>query len=758
MPQYKYADIVLPLSLGEVFTYRIPEGMSRDIKKGSGVIIPFGKKKMYTGIVFNLHNNEPDLYEVKEIREMAGSEIFISEEQLNLWEWVGDYYHCSIGEVMNAAFPSVLLATDENRGFKKKTETRISFQRQYKDEELSLLLDELQKTPARYRLMITFLDMISYGQKDCLTSIAKSDLLKQSKTSSSVLSKLVEEGILKETHKETSRFTEPLTQKRKLKKLSNYQEQAYNDIRSAFAEKTTVLLYGVTSSGKTEIYIHLIEEAISRGEKVLYLLPEIALTAQIINRLRMYFGDLVGIYHSGLSDNEKAEVYKRIFGKSELGEYKILLGVRSSVFIPIDNLGLIIIDEEHDSSYKQFDPAPRYNARDTAIVRAHFVGARVLLGSATPSVESMYNARTGKYGYACMERRYGDINMPEIILTDSKEAYRKKTMISHFTPGLVSAIDDALANGEQVVLLRNRRGFAHFIICADCGWTPICPNCSVNYTYHKKPGRLYCHYCGSSDSMPVRCTSCSSTNIKLKGFGTEKVEDEISILFPDAIVARMDYDSTRRKGSVEKLIQDLEAGKTDILIGTQMISKGLDIENLTVVGILNIDGMLFYPDFRANERCFQLAAQVSGRAGRRKTRGKVIIQTADPYHPVMKQILSNDYEGMYKSQMDERKEFHYPPFSRLIRIYFKHKDRSVVTKAAHFMAENLKKVEGIKVLGPEFPLHSRIQDLYIKSILLKNQKSKSYIYMRELIKRNISAIYKKKEFSSMKIYSDVDPQ
>ncbi len=758
MPQYKYADIVLPLSLGEVFTYRIPESISRDIKKGSGVIVPFGKKKMYTGIVFKLHNNEPDLYEVKEIREMAGSEIFISEEQLNLWEWVGDYYHCSIGEVMNAAFPSVLLATDENRGFKKKTETRISFQRQYMDKELSLLLDELQKTPARYRLMITFLDMISYGQKNCLTSIAKSDLLKQSKTSSSVLSKLVEADILKETHKETSRFTEPLTQKRKLKTLSNYQEQAYNDIRSAFAEKTTILLYGVTSSGKTEIYIHLIEEAISRGEKVLYLLPEIALTAQIINRLRLYFGDLVGIYHSGLSDNEKAEVYKRIFGKSELGEYKILLGVRSSVFIPIDNLGLIIIDEEHDSSYKQFDPAPRYNARDTAIVRAHFVGARVLLGSATPSVESMYNARTGKYGYACLERRYGDINMPEIILTDSKEAYRKKTMISHFTPGLVSAIDDALANGEQVVLLRNRRGFAHFIICADCGWTPICPNCSVNYTYHKKPGRLFCHYCGSSDSMPVRCTNCSSTNIKLKGFGTEKVEDEISILFPDAIVARMDYDSTRRKGSVEKLIQDLEAGKTDILIGTQMISKGLDIENLTVVGILNIDGMLFYPDFRANERCFQLAAQVSGRAGRRKTRGKVIIQTADPYHPVMKQILSNDYEGMYKSQMEERKEFYYPPFSRLIRIYFKHKDRSVVTKAAHFMAENLKKVEGIKVLGPEFPLHSRIQDLYIKSILLKNQKSKSYMFMRELIKRNISAINKKKEFSSMKIYSDVDPQ
>lgn len=758
MPQYKYADIVLPLSLSEVFTYRIPEDIRRAIKKGAGVIVPFGKKNIYTGIVFKLHNDKPDLYEVKEIIEMAGTEIFLSEEQMKLWKWVSDYYFCSIGEVMSAAFPSALLATDENSMFREKTETRISLHRQFTDEELSSLLDKLQKTPARYRLMITFLDMTSYGQEGCLTSISKSDLLRQSKTSSPVLNKLVEAGILKEMIEEKSRFKKTGIEKRKLTKLSNYQEQAYGDIRSAFAEKNTVLLYGVTSSGKTEIYIHLIEEAIRRGEKVLYLLPEIALTTQIINRLSLYFGDLVGIYHSGLSDNEKAEVYKRIFGKSELGEYKILLGVRSSVFLPVNNLGLIIVDEEHDNSYKQFDPAPRYNARDTAIMRAHFIGARVLLGSATPSVESMYNARSGKYGYACLERRYGDINMPEIILTDSKEAYRKKAMISHFTPGLVSVIDEALAKGEQVVLLRNRRGFAHYIICADCGWTPICPNCSVNYTYHKNPGRLYCHYCGSSDSMPVRCANCSSTNIKLKGFGTEKVEDEISILFPDAIVDRMDYDSTRRKGSVEKLIRDLEVGKTDILIGTQMISKGLDIENLTVVGILNIDGMLFYPDFRADERCFQLAAQVSGRAGRRKTRGKVIIQTADPYHPVMEQILNNDYEGMYKNQLEERKEFHYPPFSRLIRIYFKHKDRSLVTKAAHFMAENLKRVEGIQVLGPEFPPHSRIQDLYIKSILLKSQKAISYTFIRELIKRNTSSIHQKKEFSSVKIYSDVDPQ
>ena len=464
MPQYLYADIILPLSLSELFTYRIPDVISKDIRRGALVIVPFGKKNRYTGIVFKLHNDKPDLSTVKEIKGLAGTDIYISEEQLNLWQWVNEYYYCSLGEVMNAALPAALTSMDEKKRFKRKTETRLTFSQNYSEEELSSLLDRLQNKPARYRLMITLLDMISYGQEGSLASISKSDLLKKSNTSYSVLNKLVEEGILKEILEEKSRFSQSKLEEGKLKQLSDLQEEAFKTICSAFTEKNTVLLHGVTSSGKTEIYIHLIEQAIKRGEKVLYLLPEIALTAQIINRLRYYFGDLVGIYHSGLSDNEKAEVYKRIYGSTDLGEYKILLGVRSSVFLPVNNLGLIIIDEEHDGSYKQYDPAPRYNARDTAIMRAHLAGARVLLGSATPSVESMYNARTGKYGYARLDRRYGDIKMPEIILTDSKEALRKKTMISHFTPGLISAIDEALDKGEQVVLLRNRRGFAHFII------------------------------------------------------------------------------------------------------------------------------------------------------------------------------------------------------------------------------------------------------------------------------------------------------
>ncbi|MDT8400067.1 MAG: primosomal protein N' [Bacteroidales bacterium] len=757
MPEDMYADIILPFSLEGLYTYRIPGDMCKKLARGTAVIVPFGEKNRYTGLVFSIHNKKPELEVIKEIIEPAPSVPSIPEDMLKLWQWISEYYYCSTGEVMNAAIPSALLARDAGSAFKSKTETKIELAKQFKEKELSDLLDGLQKTPARYRLMMTFLDMSS-DDENPKKRVSKSDLIRESKTSYSVLNKIIEAGILKETAEEVSRFAGGQALRGKFKKLSDYQAEIYDDICSLFKGKNTVLLHGVTSSGKTEIYIHLINEALKKGEKVLYLLPEIALTTQIINRLRSYFGDMVGIYHSGLNDNEKAEVYKRISGNSSLGEYKILLGVRSSIFLPVNNLGLIIVDEEHDSSYKQYDPAPRYNARDTAIMRAHFSGARVLMGSATPSVESMYNAETGKYGYARLDRRYGNIKMPEIILTDSSEAYRKKTMISHFTPVLVEAIDEALAKGQQVVLLRNRRGFAHFIICADCGWTPVCPNCSVNYAYHKNIGRLYCHYCGSWDSLPARCASCSSTNIKLKGFGTEKVEDEISILFPDAKIKRMDYDSTRKKGSVEKIIKDLEDAKTDILIGTQMISKGLDIENLTVVGILNIDGMLFYPDFRAHERCFQLASQVSGRAGRRKTRGRVIIQTANPYHPVMKQIINNDYEGMYRSQLEERKEFNYPPFTRLIRIYLKHKDRAVVNGAAEIMAARLREILGERVLGPEFPPHARIQNLYIKSILLKIEKNKSHAYIRELISRISSCIKTRKDYSALRIYSDVDPQ
>ena len=758
MERYSYADIILPLSLKGVFTYRIPESLSERMSRGILVSVPFGQSSRYKGIVYKLHNHKPAVSVVKEIVEISKPALGISGYQLDLWEWVSEYYHCSLGEVLNAAIPAALMATDSKKLYHIATESSIELARDFTEKQLSEQLDSLKKTPARYRLMMTFLDLSSYGEESADQMIPKSILLKESGTSTSVLEKLFEKGILRETSTEKSRFGKLTGSTISLKKLSEHQKSTLDKINTLFGEKDAVLLHGVTSSGKTEIYIHLIEQALKKGEKVLYLLPEIALTTQIIDRLRLYFGEKVGVYHSGLSDNEKAEVYTRISGLSSLGEFDILLGVRSSVFLPINNPGLVIIDEEHDSSYKQFDPAPRYNARDTALVRARLQGAKVLLGSATPSVESMYNADKGKFGYVYLGERYGNIKMPEIILTDSREAYRKKTMISHFTQGMVRAIDEALDNGEQVVLLRNRRGFAHFIICSDCGWTPVCPNCSVNYVYHKNPDRLYCHYCGSSSSLPRRCENCSSTNIRLKGYGTEKVEDEISVLFPDAKIKRMDYDSTRRKGSIEEIIRDLETGNTDILIGTQMISKGLDIENLRVVGVLNIDSMLFYPDFRAHERCFQLAAQVSGRAGRRKKRGKVIIQTSDPYHEVMRQILNNDYAAMYKSQLAERKDFNYPPFTRLIRIYLKHRKESVVTAAADILASNLKKSLGGSVLGPESPPHSRLQNRYIKSILLKIERNISFRYTRELISRNSKVLLDRNEFSALRIYSDVDPQ
>lgn len=758
MPDDLYADIILPLSVDRLYTYRVGTGVKENIARGSAVIVPLGKKNRYTGIVFRLHNDRPDLDIIKDIIRLVTNEPFLGEEQLMLWKWVSEYYHCSLGEVMNAAIPSTLLAADGERSFKRKTETIVELADDYTEKEMHELLDGMQRTPARYRILMAYIDMVHCKDEIKASSVSKKRLLEEAAASASVLDKMTRAGIFKTREVEVSRFPTGTGSTSAIKTLSSSQKEAYEQLRYGFTGKGTVLLRGVTSSGKTEIYIHLIEEALKKGQKVLYLLPEIALTTQIINRLRGNFGNLVGVYHSGLNDNEKAEVYRRVGGTSMLDEYSILLGVRSSVFIPVSNLGLVIIDEEHDSSYKQYDPAPRYNARDTAIMRARISGARVLLGSATPSVESMYNAKTGKYGYAFLERRYGDINMPEIILADSKEAYRKKMMISHFTPEMVEAIDEALAKGEQIVLFRNRRGFAHFIICADCGWTPVCPNCSVNYAYHKTMGRLYCHYCGSAGELPDSCAECSSNNISLRGFGTEKVEDEISILFPDAEIERMDYDSTRRRGSVEKIIKDLETGKTDILIGTQMISKGLDIENLTVVGILNIDGMLFYPDFRAYERCFQLASQVSGRAGRRKTRGRVIIQTADPRHTVMRQIINNDYEGMYESQLSEREEFNYPPFTRLIRIYIKHKDPGILNRAAGIMAANLRESLPGGVLGPEFPPHARIQNLYIKTILLKTDKAKSYKYIRELINRNILALRRQREYLALRIYSDVDPQ
>jgi primosomal protein N' (replication factor Y) len=517
------------------------------------------------------------------------------------------------------------------------------------------------------------------------------------------------------------------------------------------------LLHGVTSSGKTEIYIHLIEEQLRQGKQVLYLLPEISLTTQIIQRLNRHFSNIAGIYHSRFSNAEKVEIWNSVAGTDPRKDYKLIIGARSALFLPFRNLGLVIVDEEHDGSYKQHDPAPRYHARDSAIILAGLHRAKTILGSASPSIESYNNALSGKYGLVELKERYGSIRLPEIILANSREAYRKKLMVSHFTPQLLEAIDIALSNNEQVILFQNRRGFSPYIECPECGWIPKCIQCAVSLTYHKGIGKMVCHYCGFTTGIPSYCGNCQSPGLSTRGFGTEKIEDEIKIVFPSARVARMDQDTTKGKNSFERLIRSLEERQIDILIGTQMISKGLDIENLTVVGILNADNLLNYPDFRAHERSFQMMEQVSGRAGRRQKTGKVIIQTSDQDNKIIRLVLNHDYKNMFRTQVEERKAFNYPPFCRLIKISVRHKDRSLLNGFSDLLGRDLKKIFGKRVLGPEFPLISQVQLWYIKTIMIKLEREKPAAKAKQFIAEAIERLEKQKGASALKIAIDVDP-
>jgi primosomal protein N' (replication factor Y) len=542
-----------------------------------------------------------------------------------------------------------------------------------------------------------------------------------------------------------------------INKLSNSQLNAFNLIKDLFRRKDIVLLHGITSSGKTEIYIHLIEEQLKLGKQVLYLLPEIALTTQIILRLQKHFGSVTGVYHSRFNDQEKVEIWRRVADGNPNTGYRLILGVRSSLFLPFSDLGLVIIDEEHDGSYKQHDPSPRYHARDTAIMLAGFHKAKTILGSASPSIESYYNALNGKYGLAEITERFGLIKLPEIIVANTREAYRKKLMVSHFTPQLLNTVNEALGKDEQVILFQNRRGFSPYIECSECGWIPVCIQCAVNLTYHKAINKLVCHYCGYTTGMPSKCGKCGSSGLITRGFGTEKIEDEIKIVFPAARVGRMDQDSTRGKNSFNKIIKDFEEHRLDILIGTQMISKGLDFENLTVVGILNADNLLNYPDFRAHERSFQLMEQVSGRAGRRQKQGKVIIQTTDPENKIIRMVLRHDYLSMYKTQAEDRMTFNYPPYCRMIRINLKHKERASLNTYADLLGNDLRSFFGKRVLGPEFPIISQIQLWYIKTILVKIEKEKPLSKAKKMISDAITRLEKEKGTGGLKIAIDVDP-
>lgn len=753
--------VILPLALPEPFTYWLPDALQGNTRPGMRVVVPVGKSKTYTGIIAG-HETEirEDTNRLKEVLHLVDEEPLLDEKLLSLWRWISDYYFCTPGEVMKAALPAGMqageLTGDKAKGYRPKTVNDIRLSPSCRLEALMEYMEKVvNRAPKQAALIKAYLqdcDPVKDFQMPC---IPQAELLQRAGATLATLKTLIEKGYFELQTREISRFAPEENTALPPRKLSDHQENGLREIRQAFSGKKVVLLKGITSSGKTELYIHLIAEEIRRGRQVLYLLPEIALTGQIIRRLTRHFPGITGVYHSRLNTGERSEVFLRT-GKKEDG-FKLILGVRSSVFLPFHNLGLVIVDEEHDSSYKQYDPAPRYHARDTAIMLSALHRANILLGSATPSLESYANARSGKYTLVPLNERYGKIQLPEFILADTRRAYKRKQMVSHFAPELVYTMEEALKNQEQVVLFQNRRGFSPYLECPACGWIPGCPHCDVSLTYHKKDNKLVCHYCGYHSPIPRKCPSCSNPAILTRGFGTEKIEDEIALLFPDARISRLDLDTTRKKNAFDQIIQDFEKGQTDILIGTQMISKGLDFENLTVVGILSADHLLHFPDFRAHERSFQMMEQVAGRAGRKKKRGKVVIQTADPKHEVIQYVLRHDYEGMMQSLLRDRADFHYPPYTRLMGVHLKHKDLRKLNTAAERYNQLLRQAFGKRVLGPEFPLVSRVQSWYQKSFLLKIEKGHSPQRVRELLSDSRERFFKEVLSQGIRLHVDVDP-
>jgi len=760
--EQSYADIILPLAIKGRLTYSIPGNLLPVACPGVRVTVQLGNRNLYSGIIAKIHNDPPELSKIRPVVDIPDPVPVVNDKQLKLWGWISEYYMCSEGEVMKAAVPGILFPEGNTSApvtekYKPREESFIRLAKKFTDEELNTIIDKLKKAPKQSSLLTSYLHLSAFGTGSDCRPVRKSVLVRDAGSSTANLEGLIKKGILECISVEVGRLEVMDKRTEPINKLSSSQSTVLEAIHKSFGEKDIVLLHGITSSGKTEVYIHLIEEQLKSGKQVLYLLPEIALTTQIILRLQKHCGPLTGVYHSRFSDQEKVEIWKRVAEDNPSGGYRLILGVRSSVFLPFSDLGLVIIDEEHDGSYKQHDPAPRYHARDSAIMLAGFHKAKTIMGSASPSIESYNNALSGKYGLAELKERFGAVKLPVIILANTREAYRKKLMVSHFTPELLNAMDEALGKEEQVILFRNRRGFSPYIECPECGWIIVCHQCAVNMTYHKAARSMVCHYCGNSTEVPAKCGNCGSPGLATRGFGTEKVEDEIKIIFPAARVGRMDQDTTRSKNSFKSIIRAFEERRTDILIGTQMISKGLDFENLTVVGILNADNLLNFPDFRAHERSFQLMEQVSGRAGRRQKQGKVIIQTSDPQNKIIRLVLRHDYYGMYKIQAEEREAFNYPPFCRLIRINLKHKDRAMLNSFAGNLGDDLKKFFGNRVLGPEFPVISQVQLYYIKTILIKIEKQKPLARAKYMIRESIERTEKLKGAGGLKISVDVDP-
>ena len=766
-----YANIILPLPLDGYFTYSVPDALASQVQNGMRVTVPFGKSKIYVGIVAEYPVDVPKPVEevaqqgkkkivYKNIADVLDDTPILLPQQLKLWKWIADYYMSPIGDVYKAALPSGLKAED---GFRPRTELFIRLADKYRDEQtLTLLISSMKRAVKQLDVLMTYLRLTGVDNIEHLLpetelrEVTREELMNESHASIAVIRSLQEKMILVTYEKEVGRLNHNIApHPEKIKPLNEAQTEAYNHILVQMMGHPVTLLHGVTSSGKTEIYIHLIQKAINEHKQVLYLLPEIALTVQITERLKAVFGNRLGIYHSKYSDAERVEIWQKQLSSNP---YDVILGARSAVFLPFHRLGLVIIDEEHEQSFKQQDPAPRYHARSAAIVLAQmYAGAKTLLGTATPSMESYYNAKQGKYGFVELSRRYKDIQLPSIEVVDMKDLYRRKMVSGPFSPRLLSAVRGALERGEQAILFQNRRGFAPMIECRQCGWVPKCPNCDISLTYHKSMNYLSCHYCGYTMKVPEQCPCCESKDIRGRGYGTEKIEDEIRSIFPEARIARMDLDTTHTRNAYERLINDFSTGKNNLLIGTQMVTKGLDFGKVSVVGILNADSMLNYPDFRAYEQAFMMMSQVSGRAGRKGKRGEVILQTKTPDLPVIQYVVHNDYPTFFKELLDERCEFHYPPFYHLVYVYLKHRDENIVNTAGVELGSRLRDIFGTRVLGPDKPAVARVKTLSIRKIVLKLENGIDYPRVRQYLRGVLDAMMKDKRYGALQVYYDVDP-
>ena len=745
-----FADVIVPLPLQDSYTYSIPSSMELSVRKGCRVVVPFGKNKSYVGIVRDVHKKQPQGYQVKPIVRCLDEQPVVTPVQLTFWQWIASYYVCPLGDVMNAALPAGL----KDDKFRPKTETRVCLAGDFDINKKDIVLNFLKNSKKQQIVFETYLEMSGYGRFEQPRPVSKQELLQVCGASTTIFNGLVSKKLLTTYEHEVGRILHTPVSLRDVHPLNEAQQAAYEEINSLYLTHDVTLLHGVTSSGKTEIYIHLIRKAIAEGKQVLYLLPEIALTTQITERLRSVFGDEMGVYHSKFSDAERVEVYQKQLSDHP---FNLILGVRSSVFLPFHRLGLVIVDEEHEVSYKQQEPAPRYHARNAAIMLAHQAHAKTLLGTATPSLESYHLAKTGKYGYVSLTTRYRDMQLPEVEVVDIKRLRFQKRMKGVFSPVLHDLIGEALAHHEQVILFLNRRGYANFLSCKTCGWVPRCPHCDVSLTYHKKSGRLVCHYCGTSFEVPDKCPQCDESTFTDVGIGTEKVEAQLHRDFPNATTIRMDIDTAHTRTAYEQIITDFSQHRYDILVGTQMVTKGLDFDNVSVVGVLDADTMLNIPDFRSHERTYQVLAQVAGRAGRKHNKGRVVVQTRSADADIISYVVTNDYASMFRTQMEERKAFHYPPYYRLINIYLRHHDAARVELLANDMASMMRHTFGERLLGPDRPAVSRVHSMYIRKLMLKIEKTASVDKVRNILFDIQSRLMQQPSANGLQVYYDVDP-